>query len=148
MLATQVISAPPAMVARPWENEPDQVEWLDKATGYQCLIARNRLGAYCGYVFVPSSHPAYGVDSGTLNLDAHGGITLEESAEDYYGSIVTSFDARGMWMFGFDCAHCFDIIPAQAAWGTVGDKYRDLAYVTAEVEGLAKQLQEVACVTV
>jgi hypothetical protein len=148
MLATQAISAPSGMEDRPWENEPDQVEWVDKDTGYACLICRNRLGAYCGYVFTDKSHPAYGVDSGTLNLDAHGGITLEQSADEYFSGSVTSFDARGLWVFGFDCAHCFDLIPQHAKYFTDGGIYRDLAYVTAEVEGLAKQLQEVACVTV
>jgi hypothetical protein len=148
MLATQAISALLAMEAKPWENEPDQVEWIDRSTGYPCLVCRNRLEAYCGYVFIPKTHPAYGVDSNNLNLDAHGGITLEQPADEYFSGSVTSFDVRGMWVFGFDCAHCFDIIPAHAHWLGVGGKYRDLAYVTAEVGSLAKQLQEVACVTV
>lgn len=44
----------------PWQEEPDKRQWLDKETGYPCLIVRNaRLGFLCGYVGVPRRHPAY-----------------------------------------------------------------------------------------
>ena len=57
----------------------------------------------------------------------------------------------GFWWFGFDCAHAGDLIPMMAPGGipeldallaglrTLGE-YRDFAYVTAELHGLAEQL--------
>lgn len=36
----------------PWDGEPDKMQWTDPATGLDCLIVRNTLGALCGYVGV------------------------------------------------------------------------------------------------
>lgn len=44
-----------------WSDEADKVQWVDEATGLDCLIVRNNGGALCGYVGVPESHPLYGV---------------------------------------------------------------------------------------
>ena len=42
-----------------WTDEPDKLQWVDEATGFDCLIVRNSLGALCGYVGVsPRSIPA------------------------------------------------------------------------------------------
>lgn len=43
----------------PWLNEPDKVQFMSSA-GYPCLIVRSHHGAFCGYVAVPSTHPAFG----------------------------------------------------------------------------------------
>lgn len=45
----------------PWDNEPDKIQWQDEVTGLPCLIVRGPVGALCGYVGVPKSHPAYGL---------------------------------------------------------------------------------------
>lgn len=45
----------------PWQHEPDKMEWRDKETGLPCLIVRGPVGALCGYVGVPPTHPAYGL---------------------------------------------------------------------------------------
>ena len=37
----------------PWDNEPDKAQWIDEASGYDCLIVRGGGGALCGYVGVP-----------------------------------------------------------------------------------------------
>lgn len=42
-----------------WTDEPDYAEWKDEETGYSCLILRNGLGALCGYVGLPETHPLY-----------------------------------------------------------------------------------------
>src|SRR4051812_43956542 len=47
--------------AGPWIDEPDKAQWIDDATGLDCLIVRNRTGALCGYVGVPPEHPWHGV---------------------------------------------------------------------------------------
>jgi hypothetical protein len=46
----------------PWHAEPDEATWTDEATGYQCVAARGPHGAWCGYVGVPKTHPAHGLD--------------------------------------------------------------------------------------
>lgn len=43
-----------------WKDEPDKCQWVDGATGLDCLIVRGPFGALCGYVGVPESHPYYG----------------------------------------------------------------------------------------
>lgn len=45
----------------PWQSEPDKIQWQDEATGLPCLIVRGPVGALCGYVGVPKTHPAYGL---------------------------------------------------------------------------------------
>jgi len=37
-------------------NEPDEKIWTDEATGYDCVIVRNHMKAFCGYVRVPEGH--------------------------------------------------------------------------------------------
>lgn len=43
----------------PWQKEPDRMEWEHK--GLPCLIVRGPVGAWCGYVAVPPSHPWHGI---------------------------------------------------------------------------------------
>jgi hypothetical protein len=45
----------------PWDAEPDKRQWVDEATGYDCLAVRANGGHWCGYVGVPESHPWHGV---------------------------------------------------------------------------------------
>lgn len=45
----------------PWQSEPDKLQWQDEATGLPCLIVRGPVGALCGYVGVPTEHPAHGL---------------------------------------------------------------------------------------
>src|SRR5215475_5092822 len=42
-----------------WLNEPDKVQFVS-SVGYPCLVIRSHHGAFCGYVAVPKTHPAYG----------------------------------------------------------------------------------------
>lgn len=43
----------------PWKTECDNAAW-DLPNGLHALIRRNPLGAWCGYVGVPPTHPWYG----------------------------------------------------------------------------------------
>ena len=45
----------------PWTDEPDKMQWIDEATGLDCLIVRGPMGALCGYVGVPPEHPWHGI---------------------------------------------------------------------------------------
>lgn len=134
----------------PWQDEPDHRYWVDPATGLDCIIHRNQMGAWCGYVGVPIDSPLYdqSYDEVSERVEVHGGLT--------YGSLRLVEDIRGgedlpdhgrllMW-FGFDCAHYMDYVPCLStpygSDGSDGLVYRDLAYVTAEVTRLAAQLKE------
>lgn len=51
----------------------------------------------------------------------------------------------GVWWFGFDCAHSGDLSPLREYEPLFNDgAYRDIDYVTGEVQSLAKQLHAIA----
>src|SRR6188508_661099 len=131
----------------PWDDEPDEVEWqFDDPPGFVGIIRRNELGALCGYVGVPHDHPLFGFPfTGYGHLNVHGGVTF--AAPFAIGHHIG-------WLIGFDCAHCFDDMPGmlavlppeyfeRRARLSKMSAYRDLAYVRAQVESLARQLSAV-----
>jgi hypothetical protein len=141
-----------------WWLEPDRVLWA--YDGSLCLIARNPMGALCGYVGVDVSHPWYDVkysgntdsydDSPEARVDVHGGVTFSGHCG---GSLILCCDrcfdgepCRELWFFGFDCGHLGDVIPGMLAGRVVpfddNDSYRDVGYVIDQVESLARQLQQ------
>jgi len=137
------------------QDEPDRIEWRAPGSSLPRMALRGPLGAWCGYVGVPEGHPLHGrkawgtgatdaqrsaaVDA----LDVHGGITYAEACAGNICHLPQPGESDHVWWFGFDCAHAWDVIPSMAArfpsFGA-GDTYRDLAYIIAEVEGLATQL--------
>jgi hypothetical protein len=141
---------PPAGGA--WDDEPDKAQWIDGATGLDCLIVRSRVtGALCGYVGVPPGHPWHGVGcDDVVPADVHGGLTFagscQEGAEDGPGICHVPAPGRpaDVWWLGFDCAHCDDEMPTlDASLPTalrLGGTYRVFDYVRQEVADLAAQL--------
>lgn len=171
----------------PWDDEPDEEDWVDDYTGYRCAIVRNTrvTGTLCGYVGIPPEHPLHGKDwkhriklpeggksnfivdtkLGPIDLmmemfkdeehpdslpfslytRVHGGINYADADENYPSP------NKGLWWFGFDCGHAGDYAPRIDALTArlmghelgpkYGEKYRDWAYVKAEVTGLAAQLK-------
>ena len=127
---------------RPWENEPNFEEWIDKATKYRCRVKRNMdtLGL-CGYVSVPVSNKLRGMtyqDANEVGVYAHGGLTFGGTMD-------------GRKWFGFDCAHLGDLVPIfhmrQVASGYPADltaltkgEYRTFDWVKKETAKLAKTL--------
>ena len=154
----------------PWNEEPDKIQWIDEATGLDCLIVRNRLGALCGYVGVPPEHPWHGIGYSTplsgdaddyehrpdYLTDVHGGLTYadrcQEDAPAESGICHVPLPGRhpDAWWFGFDCAHSCDVVPGiEAREREMGfgprvrmpyEAYRTVAYVKAECAKLAAQL--------
>lgn len=157
-----------------WEGEPDKVQWIDPTTGYDCLIVRNHLGALCGYVGVPPTHPWHGLEHGTCPLgDAcdqkddddywycehrpgsvitvHGGLTFSdfcEPGEPVDGICHRAMDGRpdNVFWFGFDCGHAWDLIPGMDTFLEAA-AYRDLEFVADEIAAEAIQLSVLAPAT-
>ena len=138
----------------PWDDEADKYQWIDDATGLDCLIVRGPAGALCGYVGVPESHSLFDVEymdtyEKFIDLNAHGGITFSSRCDPgeaegenicHTGEVTNAT----VWWFGFDCAHSGDLIPAYD-WTFEGNNiYRKVPYVTEEVTSLASQLKEAA----
>lgn len=103
-------------------------------------------------------------------LNAHGGITYSDECDE--DGPICHPGTGNVWWFGFDCGHYRDFSPGmEASRREMNDKYgsefadpnesydpvtgtkfefgqpnvyRDVAYVKAEVEGLAQQLEEIS----
>lgn len=149
----------------PWDQEPDKVQWIDRATLRPCLIVRApRSGALCGYVGVSEGHPLFGKNSGARSaplemgtLDVHGGVTFTgfcQPAEDpAHGicHIVEEGENDRIWWIGFDCSHGGDLSPNPRSenlmrellgdYSGFGGEYRNLEYVKGECRDLARQLK-------
>jgi hypothetical protein len=128
-----------------WDNEPDRVDFIH--AGFACFIQRNMSGAWCGYVGVPNTHPAYGVsysnyDHPVSNLDVHGGLTYSAPCSGHLCHVPEPGMPDDVWWFGFDTAHHMDIVPLRMLWEVFKDHgtYKNQAYVTSEVIHLAEQL--------
>lgn len=123
-----------------WDDEPDRVEW--RYRGLPCLIVRNEMGALCGYVGVPVGSPA--TQAGDDELDVHGGITFGGECKE--GGRICHVPREGesdhIYWIGFDCCHAGDLVPSRHMPAWESDVYRDVAYVTAEVQRLADQAIE------
>lgn len=150
----------------PWQDEPDKVQWVDEATGLDCLALRApTTGAWCGYVGVPPDHKLHGVPYQDVEeaFDVHGSLTFSERCQEGWpnpglGICHVPYPGRpdDIWWFGFDCAHAGDCTPAMEAklrmLGLPGEPkreryspwhptYKTLAYVEQEVAKLAAQLK-------
>jgi len=124
--------------------EPDRVDFIH--AGFSCFIQRGPVGAWCGYVGVPASHPAYGKDYNDVDVAVHGGLTYCGACD---GSICHT-PAEGMpddvWWLGFDTNHWQDVSPVDMGklLDMIGYKqdgvYRNVNYATKETMELAEQL--------
>lgn len=130
----------------PWSTEPDRIEW--RYGGFPCLIVRNDMGALCGYVGVPLGSKLAALND--ESVDVHGGLTFGGPCRP--GSPICHTPQEGepeVYWHGFDCCHAYDYKPSDSKhargrtddlFAQGDDVYRDVAYVTAEVQRLADQL--------
>lgn len=131
----------------PWQSEPDRDVWQDFRTKLECGVFRTAdTGTWCGYVFLPPTHPLYGMtraDIKQLDIYVHGGVTwLKHAAGLFDRPASVGPDWQGV---GFHCAHGDDYMPAMMAMLTFrryADTYRDYPYARANVRLLAHQLAE------
>lgn len=115
-----------------WQDEPDKAVWIDEETGFDCMIVRNRLGALCGYVGLPPTHPQHGAeydnvrvpaddDEGTTYPDVHGSLTFASACAEtgdpsqFVCHIPQPGRPEDIWWLGFDCAHSMDLVPGMVA---------------------------------
>ena len=150
------------LLAGPWDDEPDKAQWIDPATGLDCLIVRNHFRSLCGYVGVPPGHPLHGKKYDDPDVGVHGGLTFADRCDPSHDEAhaICHVPAPGrpddVYWFGFDCGHAFDLQPIIAArmhrthdsafkeqYKTLfpDEIYRDWAYVVGEVTDLARQLK-------
>lgn len=143
-----------------WNSEPDKIQWVDEATGLDCLMHRAPGGHWCGYVGVSEGHPAFGKDYEGVEVEAHGGLTYsdfcQDTGDESYGICHIPEPGRPhrVWWLGFDCAHSGDLSPAydrlpgmaeiRARYPRNPDTYRNREYVENEVTKLAQQLASLA----
>lgn len=141
----------------PWDEEDDaKREW--RHAGFPCLMVRNNFGAWCGYVGVAPGHPHHGHNYSVPNVDCHGGLTFAGPCDPSGGPICHTLapgEPGNVWWFGFDTNHAGDCAPGMMVmsdflrrrhpdmppvppgyWG----EYRDVTYVTEQVENLAEQM--------
>jgi hypothetical protein len=138
-----------------WQSEPDKAQWVDSATGLDCLLVRNsNIGNLCGYVGVTEKHPYFGKGYNDVDADVHGGLTFANAcSENAEGHGVCHVPLPGrsdhVWWLGFDCAHCYDLSPGIRSRLPVelhsnSEIYRNVDYVVAECTKLAEQLASVS----
>jgi hypothetical protein len=142
------------------------------------IIRNMPLGNLCGYVGVPPSHPYFGwnydddirfapgdLEDATIEdvgiFDAfiyamqggreHGTIPLGMTLKAHHGLTFAGSlrnDPSGLWYFGFDCGHAWDVLPGFQMTELFrelplpGRTYRDIEYVRKEVTSLAFQLRQ------
>lgn len=140
-----------------WQREPDKVQWVDEATGLDCLLHRNHMGAWCGYVGVAEGNPHFMKPYADVDANVHGGLTFADFCQPHddatgEGICHVAYEGRPerVWWLGFDCGHAFDLAPGMRAqlrelghtsMHRVREVYRDIYFATSEVTQLAQQLQ-------
>lgn len=120
-------------------------QWTTVA-GLDGYIMKMDLGFLCGYVALPENHRLYEVDYEDLDtIDVHGGITYSGYSQlenQKFTESSTQVDDNTWWI-GFDCSHGYDLVPGMQHIVNSGNRvYRDIDYVTNEVEELAAKLQQ------
>jgi hypothetical protein len=129
----------------PWSSEPDRIEW--RAHGLPCLMVRSvTMGAWCGYVGVPPGHPFHGKGYDDVDVAVHGGLTYGRRCGHVICHVPQPGEPADVHWLGLNeqtLPHLAKI--GNAFRGLFPDSaYRDVAYVKAEVERLAKQIVKAA----
>lgn len=132
----------------PWAGEPGRVAWYYRDR--PCLMVRNGIGVWCGYVAVDPGHPAHGKPYEELeHIDAHGGLTFANRCADdrsrpgHVCHVPREGEPDDVWWLGFDTAHLWDIVPnypEKLRNEELGCSYKSAEWVKAETERLADLL--------
>jgi hypothetical protein len=152
-----------SQLSEQWHDEPDFVEL--RMEGYHLIVLRSFMKNLNGYVGIKRDHPYYGLSTSSKQLEnirVHGGVTFADKGIHLNGA------KKGYWYIGFDTAHAWDYAPGLAEsmkeielhmpqLKEINDKmkdmfgedsvlsnkrnYRDIEYVSKEVESLMMQLK-------
>jgi hypothetical protein len=114
----------------PWVDEVDKVQWQDDATGLPCLVKRNHMGAWCGYVGVSKGHPLFEDTEADYKVEPHGGGAPSRASASPT-TTARSGTPSGTGEYGSKLPRLNEDVT-----------YRDLAYVTGETVRLARDLHE------
>ena len=84
-----------------------KVESFSHHSGFPCVVLACSYGYRCGYVGVPSSHPAFKKQHTKLHFDVHGGVTFTGTSSEHFKFCDPFLE---LWWVGFDCAHRDDAL--------------------------------------
>ena len=121
-----------------WENEPDQLDWREQQSGYQCLIWRSPDHLYLnGVVELLPSHPLFGADKSELGRHKLGDRPVLGFA--FPNKSISRFWRKNVWRvqisFNGDC----ELWPSMTL-NTEKLVYRNIDYAKRETEVLARRL--------
>jgi hypothetical protein len=125
------------------------VEGIDTITGYPILLNRSVLGAWCGYVALPSTHPWAGKRYNEISegIKVHGGLTYSDVCQGVMCH-ETEDGGEPVWWLGFDCAHAWDFVPEMQRdfldifRFNADVTYRTVGYALSQCLSLAQQLKK------
>lgn len=126
---------------KPWENEPDHLEF--EYRGFPSIIHRN--STLCGYVGLKPGHQYHGKSYDDVAVEVHGGLTYADKCHGPICHKAKDGEPDDIWWLGFDCGHGGDYIPRLADSGFLSHdraQYRTIEYVTKEIKQLVDQLHE------
>jgi hypothetical protein len=115
----------------PWIHEDDREEF--EASGLECVVQRDRLGHWCGYVKLPTGHPWANKNPDQIRAQVYGGVKFVEAAPG----------KEGKWV-GFACNEPGDLQPGMMKWKREtlsSGVYRDYNFVVAETNKLAASVK-------
>ena len=126
-----------------WDTEPDRLDF--EHAGFACLLQRNWMGTWCGYVGVGPDHPLHGKPYSWLR-----GLNYAGACEGTICHIPKPGMPHDVWWFGFDCARQGDIAPGVEAlalhsgvkpdWPLTAT-YKNIDYAKTKTEALAERLK-------
>lgn len=129
----------------PWHAEPDHEEFRSPE-GLACIVHRNGLGSWCGYVGVPPGHPWHGKGYDNVDAEVHGGLTYAERCQGPICHVPRPGESDDVWWLGFDCNHSQDLSMYEIAAGETealmpdwSRSYKTVEYVRAKTLALATQ---------
>lgn len=129
-----------------WDNEPDELIFIDDKTGLKCFIRRNvnpGMGILCGYVVLPEElHHLDFIENNLVKV--HGGVTYQSTIPESYPGAE---DIKGEIVIGFDCTHFRDLFPydpfdAVSRTHALKRTYKNIEFVKKECTSLASQLDK------
>jgi hypothetical protein len=99
----------------------------------------NDIGIVNAFCYALGGGPSQGTIDLGMTLKVHHGISWSGERDDFTTQ-------TGLWFFGFDCGHAWDVLPGLEAkfrhFDIPDRQYRDIEYVKREVTSLAFQLRQ------